>query len=322
MLSLIILAIGLVRRTRRKARRSWPPGSTPGWKRPGAQRAAAPRGGRRRGLPPPRLPRTDRHHPERRRGPRLPRLDQRRQARTADPQPPRRQAVRRALRAGSGRARSRRPGTPAGRSKPGCRPSSARTRRSTRWPRSVLTATGDANTASPAAFYFAVGNTPGAGRRGGGARAAGCAARLCAVPQPPARELDAGGLLGPGGVLRRHRHDAGSGDRRDRDQDHPDRQHARSTTAKFLDGPAPKFAGGTSPRAVLADWLATPENPLLRRQRRQPRLAGPVRHRAGLDDRRPRHARRPRSGSRSSTSSPPSSPPAGSTSAGWSRASA
>jgi hypothetical protein len=30
--------------------------------------------------------------------------------------------------------------------------------------------------------------------------------------------------------------------------------------AKFLDGPAPQFPAGKSPRAVLADWLATPQN--------------------------------------------------------------
>jgi hypothetical protein len=30
--------------------------------------------------------------------------------------------------------------------------------------------------------------------------------------------------------------------------------------AKFLEGPAPQFQSGRSPRAVLADWLVTPEN--------------------------------------------------------------
>src|SRR5262249_14731524 len=30
--------------------------------------------------------------------------------------------------------------------------------------------------------------------------------------------------------------------------------------AKFLEGPAPQFPEGRSPRAVLAGWLATPEN--------------------------------------------------------------
>jgi len=30
--------------------------------------------------------------------------------------------------------------------------------------------------------------------------------------------------------------------------------------AMFLEGPAPRFPSGRSPRAVLADWLASPEN--------------------------------------------------------------
>ena len=34
----------------------------------------------------------------------------------------------------------------------------------------------------------------------------------------------------------------------------------REFDAKFLDGPAPQFPEGRSPRAVLADWIATPAN--------------------------------------------------------------
>jgi hypothetical protein len=125
--------------------------------------------------------------------------------------------------------------------------------------RALLTARGNATTASPAAFYFAVGNSP-----------------------ERVTEAVARGLLGVRlGCAQCHNHPftswnrehfwglaaffAGTGTNPGQVND------AFTTTitstgnnkeyqAKFLEGPAPKFSEGRSPRAVLADWLATPEN--------------------------------------------------------------
>jgi Protein of unknown function (DUF1549)/Protein of unknown function (DUF1553) len=125
--------------------------------------------------------------------------------------------------------------------------------------RSILTAKGNATTASPAAFYFAVGNSPD--------RVAEAVAR---------------GLMGVRlGCAQCHNHPfakwkrehfwgmaaffAGTGT-------NPGQVNDGFTTkitptdsslefeAKFLEGPAPRFPEGRSPRAVLAEWLATPDN--------------------------------------------------------------
>ena len=120
-------------------------------------------------------------------------------------------------------------------------------------------AKGAANVASPAAFYSAVGNTP--------ERVAESVAR---------------GFLGIRlGCAQCHNHPFTSWKR-----EHfwgmaaffattgtvPGRVNDGFTTkitpnegskeyfAKFLEGPAPEFPSGRSPRAVLADWLATPTN--------------------------------------------------------------
>jgi hypothetical protein len=125
--------------------------------------------------------------------------------------------------------------------------------------RAVLIATGDATTASPAAFYSAVGNSP--------ERVAESVAR---------------GLLGVRlGCAQCHNHPftrwkrehfwglaaffAGTGNAPGRVNDTATTTitptgSSREYAAKFLDGPAPRFPEGRSPRAVLADWLATPEN--------------------------------------------------------------
>lgn len=125
--------------------------------------------------------------------------------------------------------------------------------------KAVLTAKGDATKAGPAAFYFAVGNSP--------ERVAEAVAR---------------GLLGVRlGCAQCHNHPfttwkrehfwglaaffAGTGT-------NPGQVNDGFTTkitatgsnlefdAKFPEGPAPQFSKERSPRVVLADWLATPQN--------------------------------------------------------------
>jgi hypothetical protein len=125
--------------------------------------------------------------------------------------------------------------------------------------RSVLTAKGDATTASPASFYFAVGNSP-----------------------DKVAESVARGLLGVRlGCAQCHNHPftswkrehfwglaavfAGTGNAPGRVNDGfttriTPTDNPREFEAKFLDGPPPQFPEGRSPRAVLADWLASPEN--------------------------------------------------------------
>ncbi len=125
--------------------------------------------------------------------------------------------------------------------------------------KAVLTAKGDATTASPAAFYLAVGNSP--------ERAAEAVAR---------------GLLGVRlGCAQCHNHPftkwkrehfwglaaffAGTGTAPGRVNDGfttkiTPTDSSKEFEAMFLEGPPPQFPEGQSPRAVLADWLATPEN--------------------------------------------------------------
>lgn len=123
--------------------------------------------------------------------------------------------------------------------------------------RSVLTATGDANSGA-ASFYMAVGNTPervaeAVGRGMLGVRL-GCAQchnhPFAAWTQDDFWGLAAffagtnnGGRIVDGTAARVVVTEGG--------KDYP---------AKFLDGPEPKFGEGRSNRQVLADWLATPEN--------------------------------------------------------------
>jgi hypothetical protein len=125
--------------------------------------------------------------------------------------------------------------------------------------RAVLTAKGDATTASPAAFYFAVGNSP--------ERVAEAVAR---------------GLLGVRlGCAQCHSHPfaswkrehfwglaaffAGTGIAPGRVNDAfttriTPADSSREFEARFLEGPAPRFPEGRSPRAVLAEWVASPGN--------------------------------------------------------------
>ncbi|HTU23138.1 MAG TPA: DUF1549 domain-containing protein [Gemmataceae bacterium] len=123
----------------------------------------------------------------------------------------------------------------------------------------VLTAKGNATTASPAAFYFAVGNSP--------ERVAEAVAR---------------GLLGVRlGCAQCHNHPFTSWKREDfwglaaffaGTGTAPGQVNDGFTTkitpsngtkeyeAKFLEGPAPRLLDGRSPRAVLAEWLVSPKN--------------------------------------------------------------
>jgi hypothetical protein len=125
--------------------------------------------------------------------------------------------------------------------------------------RSVLTAKGDATKASPAAFYLAVGNSP--------ERVAEAVAR---------------GLMGVRlGCAQCHNHPftkwkrehfwglaaffAGTGKAPGQVNDAfttkiTPTEGTREFEAKFLEGPPPQFPEGRPPRAVLADWLATPQN--------------------------------------------------------------
>jgi hypothetical protein len=125
--------------------------------------------------------------------------------------------------------------------------------------KAILTAKGDAMTASPAAFYFAVGNSP--------ERIAEAVAR---------------GFLGIRlGCAQCHNHPftswkrehfwglaaffAGTGTAPGRVNDGfttkiSPTDSSREYEAKFLEGPAPQFPADRSPRAVLADWVTTPEN--------------------------------------------------------------
>ncbi len=125
--------------------------------------------------------------------------------------------------------------------------------------KAVLTAKGNATTASPAAFYFAVGNSP--------ERVAEAVAR---------------GLMGVRlGCAQCHNHPFTSWKREDfwglaaffaGTGTAPGQVNDGFTTkitlpngtreypAKFLEGPAPEFKEGRSPRAVLAEWIANPKN--------------------------------------------------------------
>jgi hypothetical protein len=125
--------------------------------------------------------------------------------------------------------------------------------------KSILTAKGNATTASPASFYYAVGNSP--------ERVAEAVAR---------------GLLGVRlGCAQCHNHPftswkrehfwglaaffAGTGPSPGQVNDGfttkiTPPESTQEYEAKFLEGPAPQFPEGVSPRAVLAKWLATPEN--------------------------------------------------------------
>jgi hypothetical protein len=125
--------------------------------------------------------------------------------------------------------------------------------------KSILTAKGNATTASPASFYFAVGNSP-----------------------EKVAEAVARGFLGVRlGCAQCHNHPftswkrehfwglaaffAGTGTAPGQVNDGfttkiTPVESTQEYDARFLVGPPPQFPQGVSPRTVLAKWLATPEN--------------------------------------------------------------
>jgi hypothetical protein len=124
--------------------------------------------------------------------------------------------------------------------------------------RSVLTATGDANTPTAASFYLAVGNTPervteSVGRGLLGVRL-GCA-QCHNHPFAAWTKEDFWGLAAFfAGTNAQGRVIDGTATKI------TPQDSTKEYEAKFLEGPAPVFSAGRAPRAVLAEWLATPEN--------------------------------------------------------------
>jgi Protein of unknown function (DUF1549)/Protein of unknown function (DUF1553) len=125
--------------------------------------------------------------------------------------------------------------------------------------KAILTAKGPATSTTPAAFYFAVGNTPDklaeAVARGMLGVRLGCA-QCHNHPFTSWKREDFWGMAA---------FFAGTGNNPGQVNDgHVTKVTPTDSTkeydAKFLEGPAPQFAEGRSPRAVLAEWLATPEN--------------------------------------------------------------
>jgi hypothetical protein len=123
----------------------------------------------------------------------------------------------------------------------------------------VLTAKGNAMTASPAAFYSAVGNSPEriaeAVARGFMGVRLGCA-QCHNHPFTSWKREDFWGLAA---------FFAGTGTAPGQVNDGfttkiTQPSGTREYDAKFLEGPAAKFPEGRSPRAVLAEWIANPKN--------------------------------------------------------------
>jgi hypothetical protein len=125
--------------------------------------------------------------------------------------------------------------------------------------KAVLTAKGNATTASPAAFYFAVGNSPErvaeAVARGMMGVRLGCA-QCHNHPFTSWKREDFWGLAA---------FFAGTGNAPGQVNDGfrttiTATNSSKEYKAKFLEGPAPQFTEGRSPRAVLAEWIANPKN--------------------------------------------------------------
>jgi hypothetical protein len=125
--------------------------------------------------------------------------------------------------------------------------------------KAALTAKGDATRPGPAAFYFAVGNSPErvaeATARGFLGVRLGCA-QCHNHPFAKWKREDFWGLAA---------FFAGTGTAPGQVNDSfatriTPTGSTREFAAKFLDAPAPRFPAGRPPRAVLAEWLAAPEN--------------------------------------------------------------
>jgi hypothetical protein len=125
--------------------------------------------------------------------------------------------------------------------------------------RSILTATGDSTTPSPAGFYSAVGNSPERVAEAVGRGLLGVRLGCAQCHNHPLAEWTREDFWGLAAFF------AGTGMAPGRVGDGSattitPTDGKKEYEAKFLDGPAPKFTEGRSPRAVLADWLATREN--------------------------------------------------------------
>jgi hypothetical protein len=125
--------------------------------------------------------------------------------------------------------------------------------------RAILTAKGNATTASPAAFYFAVGNSPE--RVTESVARALLGVRLgCAQCHPhPFASWGREHFWGLAAFF------SGTGTNPGQVNDAFTTRIAstggtKEYEARFLEGPAPRFPPGRSPRAVLADWLVSPDN--------------------------------------------------------------
>ena len=96
---------------------------------------------------------------------------------------------------------------------------------------------------------------------------------MCPVPQSPVRELEAGTVLEPRGLLRRHA--AASGPRtRSSHAATPDAPPIRELTipgtkkvvkATHLDGSTPAWRPRADTREILAEWVTAPDNPYFAR---------------------------------------------------------
>ncbi len=126
--------------------------------------------------------------------------------------------------------------------------------------RALLTATGDPSTPSPASFYSAVGNTPDRLAEAVARSLMGVRLGCAQCHNHPLASWKKEHFWGLAAFF------AGTGAAGGRVSDSlatkiTPTDSNQEYEAKFLEGPAPTFPAGKSPRAVLADWVVTPENP-------------------------------------------------------------
>lgn len=125
--------------------------------------------------------------------------------------------------------------------------------------RNVLTATGDMNSAGPAGFYIAVGNTPERVAEAVGRGLLGVRLGCAQCHNHPFAKWTQDDFWGLAAFF------AGSSAAQGRVSDTSVTKITPADSkvtydAKFLEGPAPNFSAGRAPRTVLADWLVSSEN--------------------------------------------------------------